>query len=213
MREKALPPGSRDVLEALSRTGHRALAGWTLAGGTGLALHLGHRVSEDFDFFRVSGMDADGLLNVLGGIGSLETLQRSEGTLTVLVRDTKMSFFQVRDPFLFPTTPHRFFGVADVRDIALMKLAAITNRGSRKDFIDLYFILQRGPDLEDHLGRMADKYGAGRINLLQVVTSLTYFEDAEDEPMPRMLVPFDWEQCKAFFVRECRAVVMPPQAT
>lgn len=209
MHEKALPAGSRAALEALSRARHPALAGWTLAGGTGLALHFGHRRSEDFDFFRTTGMDVEGLFAALSGIGPVETLQRTEGTLTVIVRGTKLSFFQVRDPFLFPPVPHRFFGVADVRDIALMKLAAVTNRGSRKDFVDLYFILAEGPALEEHLGRMADKYGAGRFNLYQVVMSLAYFDDAEAEPMPRMLVPFDWKRCKDFLLRECRAVVLP----
>lgn len=209
MHEKALPAGSRATLAALSRTQHPALAGWTLAGGTGLALHFGHRRSEDFDFFKTTGMDVDGLLDTLGGIGPVETLQQTEGTLTVLVRATKLSFFQVRDPFLFAPVRHRFFDVADVRDIALMKLAAIANRGSRKDFIDMYFILAEGPALEEHLGRMADKYGAGRSNLYQVLMSLAYFDDAEAEPMPRMLVPFNWEQCKSFLLRECRAVVLP----
>lgn len=209
MHEKALPAGSRATLEALSRTRHPALAGWTLAGGTGLALHLGHRRSEDFDFFRTAGMDAEGLFAALGAVGPVETLQRTEGTLTVIARTTKLSFFQVRDPFLFPTVPHRFFGVADVRDIALMKLAAIANRGSRKDFIDLYFILAEGAPLEEHLARMPDKYGAERTNLYQVVMSLAYFDDAEAEPMPRMLVPFDWKRCREFLLRECRAVVLP----
>lgn len=209
MHEKALPAGSRATLEALSRTRHPALAGWTLAGGTGLALHLGHRRSEDFDFFRTTGMDVEGLFAALGAIGRVETLQRTEGALTVIVRGTKLSFFQVRDPFLFPPVHHRFFGVADVRDIALVIIAAIANRGSRKDFIDLYFILAEGPALEEHLARMADKYGAERINLYQVVMSLAYFEDAESEPMPRMLVPFDWKKCKDFLLRECRAVVLP----
>jgi hypothetical protein len=209
MHEKALPAGSRATLEALSHTRHPALSGWTLAGGTGLALHLGHRRSEDFDFFRTADMDVEGTFDALESIGPVETLQRTEGTLTVLARGTKLSFFQVRDPFLFPPVPHRFFGVADVRDIALMKLAAITNRGSRKDFIDLYFILAEGPGLEEHLGRMAEKYGTGRINLYQVTMSLAYFDDAEAEPMPPMLVPFDWEQCKRFLLRECRTVVLP----
>ena len=81
-----------------------------------------------------------------------------------------------------------------MRDIALMKLAALMNRGSRKDFIDL----------------MARKYGAERTNLYQMLLSLTYFEDAEEEPMPRMLEPFDWVQCTSFFVRECRMIVLPP---
>jgi len=210
MHAKALTPGSRRVLEALSRARHVALAGWILAGGTGLALRLGHRLSDDFDFFRLAGMDTEGLYEAMSAFGTPETLQRSANTLTVLVQGIKLSFFQVREPFLFEPTRYRFFDLADVRDIALMKLAAITNRGSRKDFIDLYGILQHGPSLREHLDLMAKKYGADRTNLYQVLLSLTYFEDAEGEPMPRMLEPFDWEQCTSFFVRECRMIVLPP---
>ena len=210
MREKILPPGSRRVLEALRGTPNPVLEGWTLAGGTGLALRIGHRQSDDFDFFRLTGMDTGGLYEALSILGPAETLQRNESTLTVLLQGVKMSFFQVRDPFLFAPTRYLFFDIADARDIALMKLAAITNRGSRKDFIDLFCILQHGPALQDHLDLMADKYGAGRTNLYQVLMSLTYFEDAEEEPMPKMLEPFDWEQCKTFFVRECRMIVLPP---
>jgi len=210
MHEKALPAGSRVVLDTLSRSPRAALQGWILAGGTGLALRIGHRRSEDFDFFRTAGMDTQGLFDALEVVGPLETLQRSEGTLTVLVRGVKMSFFQVRDPFLFEPTPFRFFGIADTRDIAFMKLAAITNRGSRKDFVDLYFILQSGPPLTDLLALMARKYGAGRTNPYQVLMSLTYFEDAEEEPMPTMLAPFTWRECTSFFVRESRMVVLPP---
>jgi len=194
----------------LSRSPRAALQGWILAGGTGLALRIGHRRSEDFDFFRTTGMDTHGLFDALEVVGPLETLQRSEGTLTVLVRGVKMSFFQVRDPFLFDPTPFRFFGIADTRDIALMKLAAITNRGSRRDFVDLYFILQSGPSLPDLLALMAKKYGAGRTNLYQVLMSLTFFEDAEEEPMPTMREPFSWKECTSFFVRESRMVVLPP---
>ncbi len=210
MHEKALPDGSRTILEALSSSTHAALGGWILAGGTGLALRIGHRRSEDFDFFRTAGMDTHGLFDALEVAGPLETLQMSEGTLTVLVRGVKMSFFQVRDPFLFEPTPFRFFGIADTRDIALMKLAAITNRGSRKDFVDLYFMLRSGPSLTDLLALMTKKYGAERTNLYQVLMSLTFFEDAEEEPMPTMREPFTWKECASFFVRESRMVVLPP---
>jgi hypothetical protein len=210
MREKALPPGSRRVLEALSHACNSALEGWTLAEGTGLALRIGHRLSEDFDFFRLTGMDIGGLYEAFRALGPAETLQRNENTLTVLLSGVKMSFFQVRDPFLFAPTRYLFFDIADTRDIALMKLAAITGRGSRKDFIDLFCILRSGPAMQDYLDLMARKCGAERTNLYQVVMSLTYFEDAEEEPMPKMLEPFDWEQCKSFFVRESRMIVLRP---
>jgi len=104
MHAKALPTGSRRVLEALSRVRHVALEGWTLAGGTGLALRLGHRLSDDFDFFRLAGMDTEGLYDAMSALGAPETLQRSANILTVLVQGAKFSFFQVREPFR--SNPH-----------------------------------------------------------------------------------------------------------
>jgi hypothetical protein len=208
MHEKALPKGSRKLLSRLERSRSPALKGWTLAGGTGLALRLGHRVSEDFDFFRNSNFDPHGLHALLKAVGSYETLQEAGHTLTVLVAKVKLSFFQVADPFLFKAAPCRFFDLADLRDIALMKLLAISSRGSRKDFVDLHTILRSGPALQDYFKLLPRKYGAGRVNAYHILRSLTYFEDAEREPLPRMLEPFNWKECKDFFVREARAVAL-----
>jgi len=186
----------------------RPLQGWTLAGGTGLAMHLGHRLSEDFDFFKTSLVDLERLLETLRDLGPCEVLQQEERTLTVLLRGVKASFFLVRDSFLFPTAPHSFFRVADVRDIALMKLVAIINRGSRKDFVDLYCILRRGRSLQEFFAWLPEKYGPARVNEYQLLKSLCFFDDAEQEPQPVMLEPFDWRECKAFFVREARKLVL-----
>jgi hypothetical protein len=110
---------------------------------------------------------------------------------------------------LFAGQRYAFFEIADVRDIALMKLAPISTRGSRKDFIDLYTILRGGLTLDECFRWLPRKYGKGRLNTYDLLKSLTYFEDAEREPMPRMLEPFDWRECKAFFVREAHALVLP----
>jgi hypothetical protein len=209
MHEKALPPASRKLLARLTREGDAALAGWTLAGGTGLALSLGHRLSDDFDFFRNQDMRARDLQGILSAVASCETLQLTDRTLTVLLAGVKLSFFQIPEPFLYQSAPYAFFRVADPRDIALMKLLAITNRGSRKDFVDLFTILRDGPSLRDYLALLPARYGEQRLNDLQVLTSLTYFEDAEAEPLPRMLEPFDWDECRAFFVREAAGIVLP----
>lgn len=91
-----------------------------------------------------------------------------------------------------------------------MKLLAVANRGSRKDFVDLYTVLRDGPTLKDYLDLVPSKYGEGRLSDYQLLASLTYFVDAEAEPMPVMLEPFDWEECKAFFEHEARALVLPP---
>jgi hypothetical protein len=208
MHEKVLPRHSLELVKSLERDQDPRLSGWTLAGGTGLAFHLGHRLSEDLDFFRTDDANVRDLHDVLTRHGKYETLQEADHTLTVLLHRTKLSFFRVRDPFLFPSMPWRFGAIADVRDIALMKLAAISGRGSRKDFADLYMILQSAPSLEDYFELLPRKYGASRLNLYHILKSLTYFDDAEAEPKPRMRVPFDWAECKAFFVREARSIVL-----
>ena len=209
MHEKVLPKHSLELLTELEHNGSPLLSNWTLAGGTGLAFRLGHRISEDLDFFRTDDLDVRGLHEALGTHGAYETLQEGDHTLTVLIRNTKLSFFRVRDPFLFEPEPYRFFSIAAVNDIALMKLAAISGRGSRKDFADLYMILQSAATLEAYFDMLPRKYGASRVNAYHILKSLTYFDDAEAEPMPRMRVPFNWEECKAFFVRQARAIVLP----
>jgi len=209
MHEKVLPRGSRELLAKLESLTVPELEGWTLAGGTGLALQLGHRVSVDFDFFRTDGFSPDNLFRRLRQIGTVELLQEEDHLMTAIVADVRVSFFKVADDFLFPTVPYSFFEIASQRDIALMKLAAISGQGSRKDFVDLYTILRGDLSLEQCFQWLPDKYGQGRFNNYHILKSLTYFDDAEREPMPQMLEPFDWEKCKAYFVREAHAMVLP----
>ena len=93
-------------------------------------------------------------------------------------------------------------------DIALMKLTAILSRGSRKDFIDLFTILRSGPILNDYFEMLPEKYGKDKINLYHILKSLTFFKDAEKEPMPKMLEPFNWDECEAFFMREAHKIIL-----
>ncbi len=207
MHEIVLSQHSVELLDRLAGLQAPELDGWTVAGGTGLALRIGHRFSDDFDFFRTDRMDVRRLHEPLSKTGPYETLQEEEHTLTVLLNHTKVSFFSVNTPFLFPMELYRFFRLADIRDIALMKLAAVSGRGSRKDFVDLYMILQDPPSLADYFEWMSNKYGA-RFDAYHVLKSLTWFEDAEGEPMPRMRVPFNWDDCKAFFIRAAHGIVL-----
>lgn len=209
MHESVLPPGSRRLLDAIERSDPSLLEGWILAGGTGLALHLGHRRSEDFDFFRSDGFDIRGLADRVAAIGRYEHVRGGVGDLTARVRGVKLSFFVVPEPFLEPLHPHRSFAVAHPVDIALMKLVAIAGRGSRKDFVDLYFLLRDGLPLTHYFSLLDRRYGPGRINAGHVLRSLTWFDDAEAEPEPEMLAPFRWDECKRFFVRAAHRVVLP----
>jgi len=209
MHEKVLSKRILELLNDIEPDPSPLLHGWILAGGTALALREGHRVSDDLDFFRTDDLDVRVLHESLGRYGDYETLQEADHTLTVLLRGVKLSFFRVRDAFIFDGTPYRFFEIADMRDIALMKLIAISNRGSRKDFIDLYTILRHEYSLHDYFELLPHKYGSSRINTYHVLKSLTFFLDAENEPMPRMLEPFNWDECKAFFARAAHAIVLP----
>ncbi len=209
MHEKVLPTGSRRLLDAIGRSDPSLLDGWVLAGGTGLALHLGHRRSEDFDFFRTDGLDVSSLADRVAAVGRYEHVRSGEHDLTARVRGVKVSFFVVPEPFLEPTRPFRSFAVADPVDIALMKLVAIAGRGSRKDFVDLYFLLRDGLPLTHYFGLLDRRYGEGRVNAGHILRSLTWFEDAEAEPEPTMIAPFRWDECKRFFVRAAHRVVLP----
>ena len=208
MHENVLPQHSLELLRRLESDRSPYLSGWTLAGGTGLAFVLGHRISVDLDFFRTDSMNARLLHDVLSQYGDYETMQESEHTLTVLLYDTKLSFFCVKDPFLFSPEPYSFFSIADIRDIALMKLAAVSGRGSRKDFVDLFLILQNEPTLEEYFDLLPKKYDPRRLNTYHILKSLTYFDDAEAEPMPQMLTPFSWVKCKEFFIRQGRTIIL-----
>jgi len=208
MHEKALPKGSKVLLNKIESSAGGLLDGWTLAGGTGLALQIGHRISVDFDFFRTDPFAMDKLHGQLKAIGDYEVLQEEKNTISVMAGGVKLSFFCIEDPFIFKSHPYHFFSVADINDIALMKLVAIAGRGSRKDFIDLYFILRMGESLKSFFNMLPKKYAKGRINSYHILKSLCFFDDAESEPMPRMLEPFDWDECKNFFLRYAQTIVL-----
>ena len=123
------------VLELLSRVGE--VRTFYLAGGTALALHLGHRRSGDFDFFRGKDFLPQDLLSSLRETGMVRVLQEATGTLTVMLREVPTSFFRYDYPLLRPLHESPWsLSLADPEDIAAMKLAALAGRGSRKDFVD-----------------------------------------------------------------------------
>ncbi len=208
MHEKVLSSDSLELLSVLESNSPDLFNGWILAGGTGLALQLGHRISDDFDFFRENIDDVRILHEELRKYRPYEILQETGQTLTLLAGGVKLSFFRAPAPFISDTVQYRNFRIAGITDIALMKLIAIHNRGSRKDFIDLYTILQGDFRLRDYFALLPKKYDPSTINLYSILKSLTYFEDAEREPAPRMLVPFRWEECKAFFLRVAHSIVI-----
>ena len=98
--------------------------------------------------------------------------------------------------------------IADIRDIAAMKIDAITTRGAKRDFIDLYFICKTGYRLAELLDFYNRKYGKLASNLIHIEKSLVFFNDAETEEMPKMLKKIQWEDVKRFFEKEVKKMVL-----
>jgi len=202
MHPKVLGPDAWDVVKRLARL--NLLDGWTLAGGTGLALQLGHRISVDLDLFTAEQFDADELLHRLTEAGSVKVLDRGRNTLHTMVDTTRVSYLLTQAPFLFPGIPYRQLTLADPRDIVVMKLVAVGGRGSRKDFVDLYYYLRSGGDFAQAMLWLEDRFTEVDYNSYHILKSLTWFTDAETEPMPKMLKQVTWSEIKNTISREAR---------
>jgi len=172
-----------------------------LAGGTGLALHLGHRRSADLDFFSVETFHEDTLIQKVQKVGGFSLVSKEPGTLHAHIGGIKVSFLAFAYPLLFPCGAFRDVKVADPRDIACMKVSAIAGRGTKRDFIDLYAVSQ-DYGLLPILEWFRKKFALANYSIMHLLKSLTYFDDAEKDPPPDMLVPISWEEVKQFFVRE-----------
>lgn len=175
-----------------------------LAGGSGLALYLGHRISVDFDFFTPEHFNQEMLASTLSEHGNFTTTSINPDTLLGVFDETKFSIFRYQYPLLFPTNDCQGIQVADRADIAAMKVAAVMDRGTKKDFIDLYFLAKDGITLADSLKLYDKKYGSLASNAYSILKSLTYFVDAEESEMPKMLIPTDWENVKKYFQTETK---------
>lgn len=197
MHPKVLASETWKLIAEMAASG--VLEGWTLGGGTGLALQFGHRTSEDLDFFRTGEFQPDQMAEVLKQFGKVQVQHMAQGTLHALVRGTRLSFLKLEAPLNHPGTPYRGFTVADPSDIATLKLVAIAGRGSRKDFIDLYVYFQNAPGLGHLLTLLEQRDPMIDWNRYHILKSLSYFEDAENEPMPKMLQKIEWESVMFYF--------------
>ena len=202
MHPKVLGADGWRMVRTLVRAGRTE--GWVLAGGTGLALQLGHRISQDLDFFRASPFAPAELAAGLAGLGRVLVQGRSAGTLHVTLDGLRVSFLAAEAPLLFAGTPYRGLALADPRDIAVMKVIAIGGRGSRKDFVDLFFYLRGGGSLEGIFALIRRRFAGVDYNDYHLLRSLVFFEDAETEPMPRMIRGAAWSGIKSAIATEVK---------
>jgi len=175
-----------------------------LAGGTACALQIGHRISVDLDFFIPREFNAKELTRSLKKIGKFELDRQSWGTILGDFEKVKFSIFVYKYPALFPFKSLYGINILDLRDIAAMKIDAISTRGIKRDFIDLYFICQKGISLNEILSLYDRKYGSLASNLVHIQKSLVYFVDAEASTIPKMLKKAAWEKVKRYFEGEVK---------
>lgn len=193
---EGLPKKQITVLKAL---GQQMLSrDFYLAGGTALAIHLGHRISVDLDWFTSQAFD-DGLLfaQSLRNSGlNLEIEQVSPGTLHGSIQNVRVTFLQYQYPMLRTLQHWKEMNckLASLEDLACMKLSAVAQRGARKDFCDLYALGKTSFSLPEMLSFYQRKFGIRDIG--SVLYGLVYFDDAESERMPRMLWKVTWSEIK-----------------
>lgn len=173
-----------------------------LAGGSALALHLGHRKSYDFDFYTRLSLYAEDIATQLRTAGTFEvTLLEPPHTVLGMFNNVKFSLFRYDYPLIGEQQLFQGISVASIADIACMKLTAIGGRATKRDYVDLYVIRQQYT-FDKMFAWYREKFGLLGNNLYVILKALQYFEEAEDDDMPEMLTPLAWEEVKKFFTAE-----------
>ena len=204
LQTRTVEPGTLELLKHLMSI--PALEQFYLVGGTALALQIGHRVSIDLDLFTPEPFDKSDLLDLLNTHFE-DVLLESEGSSMLItnINQVKVDFVKMSYPILFPHLETEGVRMLDMRDIAPMKLKAIAQRGSKKDFYDIYFLLDHLPLLE-MLRLFSEKFKQQEV--FHVIKSLTYFEDAESYADPKVFdQSVNWEKVKSKVFKAVQVLV------
>jgi len=204
MPQEIISKKTKTNLEILTK--EAVLKNFYLAGGTGAALQLKHRVSLDLDFFTKKDIDTKTLIQKIKTLGKFSIERETENTLIGIFNGTRLSFLKYDYLLLFEPKQIQGIKVADLRDIGCMKIDAISSRGMKRDFVDLLFICKELISLKNILILFKRKYKSVNYNIMHILKSLAYFEDAENNPMPKMIVHVYWQEVKSFFKEEIRKI-------
>jgi hypothetical protein len=204
---EVLPDEQRELFNVIAKQDW--INSFYLAGGTSLALRIGHRRSIDFDFFIQEDFEIREIIGYLRKLGSFELFDEAENTINGFLNHVQISFFKYEHPLLRETYQYENLRIADIFDVALMKLEAISGRGNRKDFIDLFFLADFFSFSELFKG-YSTKFGIEISNHYHLLKSLVYFEDAENQPMPRMLKHVEWAEVKESIIQKVKQIKFVP---
>lgn len=181
-----------------------SIGNYYMIGGTALSLQLGLRESYDFDFCVKDEFNNELLLKELKSIGDVEVIQNQKGTCDILLNGVQVSFFYYPNKVIkdfIKVEEMSKLKLASILDIAVMKLVAIGGRGAKKDFFDLYNIIEKcNINIDELVNGLIQKCG-NNVNYVNIIMGLSYFEDAEDEILPNTFVDYNWENIKKFFIK------------
>lgn len=198
---QTVQPDTLELLKAISA--QPEVKELRLVGGTALALQYGHRQSVDLDFFGRLPEDKDELIDVVRRVGDVTVLNRSKIILQMVVNQVKVDFVDYsRYPWIDEPILGDGFVLASDKDIAAMKINAIMGRGTRKDFIDLYLLLQHY-SLTQIMDFYRQKYP--EFSEYRALISMTYFDDAEMQDLPLMFIKTPWESMKTSIIQAVEA--------
>lgn len=187
------------------------LSAYRLAGGTALAWALGHRRSDDLDFFtripsHVDGTEQQRIVAALTTMDPHATIRAvAHATVHATVHGCRISFFGVDGNWLSaPTAVAEGLNLATIDEIAAMKLVAVASRSTKKDFFDLHSLCSRGMDARYMFSLMQQMYGPKRVDLgagQHLVRALVDFSDAEGEEDPMVYDGTRWTTARDSAVR------------
>lgn len=206
LHDEVLDRTSRQLFASMGA--EPAFSAFYLAGGTGLALQLGHRVSLDLDLFTERAWRWDVVAPVLARWGDVAIDLQDAESFVGTVGGVRVSLFHYQYLLLeAPVQGEYGLPIASLTDIGCMKLVAASQRGSRKDFVDLYFLGLAGISAIDLLDALGRKAPGMRYNPIHIARSLAYFDDAEAEPEPRMLMTCEWAEVKRYCAEQAREIL------
>jgi len=193
---QTVAPNTLELLKELSSKPE--LQGLRLVGGTALALQYGHRQSVDLDFFGTPAVSQDDIIAMLGTMGDMRVYNRTSKILQAVLRGVKVDVVDYSQyNWIDEPTQDNGLLLASPKDIAAMKINAVEGRGTRKDFVDVYALLQHYP-LSELLSFYSQKYP--NFSIFRALLSLTYFDDAEQQAMPMMFDYTPWDDMKRIII-------------
>lgn len=189
LHTKTVEPHTLSLIQSLQSKSYTK--NFLLVGGTALALQIGHRTSMDIDLFTNERFDVANFLTSLRIDYGLSIRNQMKHALLVDIDHVKTDFvFQPSIIIEEPTTIENI-RLATLKEISAMKISAITARGRKRDFIDLYCLLDHF-SLPEILHAFTEKYKDA--TLILAIRSLFYFEDANNDLEPKCFFNYEWEK-------------------